>query len=71
VDIGRAYTELAAAFATAGDAGRAREIYELAVDLLRDGPHRYRDEASRRFADLLERLGDADRAAALRSDVGA
>ena len=69
VDIGRAYTELATAFGQAGDTGRAREIFELAVDLLAQGPRRYRDEAHRRFADLLEAAGDAERAARIRSDV--
>ena len=70
VDIGRAYTELATALRARGR-DRAREIFELAVDLVAAGPRRYREEASRRFADLLERLGEAERASALRADAGA
>lgn len=71
VDIGRAYTELASAFASAGDLERAREIFELALDMVAGGPGRYAADVRRRFAELLERLGDADRASALRAEHGA
>lgn len=69
VDLGRACAGLASAFEAAGDDGRARELLERAVDLLADGPHRDREDASRRLADLRERLGDADRAARLRAEA--
>ncbi|MBM3677384.1 MAG: helix-turn-helix domain-containing protein [Actinobacteria bacterium] len=55
IDIGRGYTELASAFAHAGDRERAREIFELAIELLEGGPRRYREDAQRRYAELVDR----------------
>lgn len=71
VHVGRAYTELASAFVDADDLERAEELLELAVELVAAGPRRYRDEASSRLAELLERRGDHGRAPRLGVDVGA
>lgn len=60
VDLGRAYTEIAAAFHQRGDRARARELLELAIDLLSSRPPtRFLAEAYSRFGALLEDDGDA------------
>jgi tetratricopeptide (TPR) repeat protein len=57
VDRGRCYTELAATYAQRGDAERALELYELAIEILDVVPSRYLVEALTQHADVLERLG--------------
>jgi len=57
-DAGRSYTLLADLFAELGDVARARELYELAADLLQKNPNRYLVRVYRRHAELLESQGE-------------
>jgi len=59
---GRGYQLLAEAFEELGEPGRARELYELAVELLEKRPNRYLVSVYARLGDLLEREGDKDEA---------
>jgi tetratricopeptide (TPR) repeat protein len=61
-DAGRSYTLLADLFAGFGDVERARELYELAAELLEKNPNRYLVRVYRRHAELLESLGRQDEA---------
>jgi tetratricopeptide (TPR) repeat protein len=66
VDIGRVYVLLGEIFADVGEPARAREFYELAVELLEEQPpSRYLVEAYRNLAGLHEREGRSDEAVAL------
>ena len=56
-DAGRSYTLLADLFAEIGDVARARELYELAAELLQRNPNRYLVRVLRSHAELLEREG--------------
>lgn len=61
VDAGRAYTLLAEIFAELGEPARAREVLELAVELLEQrGPTRYLVSAYKRLAELLKEQGERD-----------
>lgn len=78
LDLGRSFAEAARAFDEAGDTAHARELYELAAQILDQQPSRYLAEVSLRLGDLLEREGDADaafaaykRAAGLRAELEA
>jgi tetratricopeptide (TPR) repeat protein len=62
-DAGRVYALLGEVATEVGDAGRARELYELAADFLeRNTPNRYLVDVYAKLADLLEEQGDADTA---------
>lgn len=58
VDAGRGYQLIAESFEEQGDMERARELYELAVELLEKRPNRYLVSAYAHLGDLLERTGD-------------
>jgi tetratricopeptide (TPR) repeat protein len=57
LDVGRSFGELAAIFDEIGDRERARELYELAVEMLERQPNRYLAEVYSRYGDLLESAG--------------
>jgi tetratricopeptide (TPR) repeat protein len=60
---GRAYVLLGDVFAELGDRARAKELFELGVDLLEQrGPTRYLVEAYKKLAQLLEAEGRPDEA---------
>ena len=62
-DAGRAYALLAEIFADLGEPARAREVLELAVELLEQrGPTRYLVSAYKRLAGLLKEQGERDEA---------
>jgi tetratricopeptide (TPR) repeat protein len=57
---GRAYVLLADVYQHLGDSARAKELLELAIDLLEDRPHpRYVIDAYRKLAEVLEDEGRA------------
>jgi tetratricopeptide (TPR) repeat protein len=57
-DAGRAYVHLAEAFEGLGESARARELYELAIEMLeRQGPTKYLVTAYKRLGELLDREG--------------
>jgi tetratricopeptide (TPR) repeat protein len=57
-DAARSYTVLAGVFEDLGDRGRARELYELAADLLESrNPSRYLIDVYSRLADIAEAEG--------------
>ena len=61
VDAGRSYALLGGIFADLGEDARARELLELAIDLLeRQAPSRYLVQAYKRLATLLKEQGDKD-----------
>jgi tetratricopeptide (TPR) repeat protein len=61
VDAGRSYALLGGVLADLGEADRARELLELAVDLLeQEAPSRYLVQAYKRLATLLKEQGDKD-----------
>jgi tetratricopeptide (TPR) repeat protein len=63
VDAGRSYALLGEIFADLGDPARAREVLELAVELLeQQAPGRYLVQAYKRLAALLKEQGDTDEA---------
>jgi tetratricopeptide (TPR) repeat protein len=57
IDVGRSFGELAAIFEELGERARARELYELAVEMLEREPDRYLAEVYVRYGDLLEAEG--------------
>jgi tetratricopeptide (TPR) repeat protein len=59
-DAARAYTVLGDVFRDLGERERARELYELAVELFAGHPSRYLAEAYSRLAELLEEDGRKD-----------
>jgi tetratricopeptide (TPR) repeat protein len=62
-DAGRVYAILGEIAVDLGEAGRARELYELAVDLLeRNTPNKYLITVYAQLADILENEGRADEA---------
>ena len=66
VDAGRAYALLGGIYADLGDAARAQELLELAVDQLEaQVPNRYLVQAYRRLADVLKASGNTDGAFAV------
>jgi tetratricopeptide (TPR) repeat protein len=70
-DAGRAYALLAEVHESLGDTARARELYELAAELLERTPSRYLVEVLSRLAALLEAEGRQDEAlAVLKRAVG-
>jgi tetratricopeptide (TPR) repeat protein len=56
-DAGRSFGELAAIFEELGERARARELYELAVEMLEQEPNRFLAEVYVRYGDLLEAEG--------------
>lgn len=62
LEASRGYQLLAETFEDLGELGRARELYELAVELLEKRPNRYLVAVYARLGDLLEREGDKDEA---------
>ena len=65
-DAGRAYVALAEACVELGETDRARELYELGIELLEQMPtSRYLISAYRRLGELLEDAGRSDEALAL------
>lgn len=63
VDAGRSYLLLGEIFTAIGDDSRAREVLELAVELLeQQAPGRYLVQAYKRLAELLKEHGDTDEA---------
>jgi tetratricopeptide (TPR) repeat protein len=61
--VGRAYLLLAEVFEEIGEASRAKELYELSIELLdRQGPSKHVVRAYRRLADLLKAEGRRDEA---------
>ena len=71
VDAGRCYLLVADVFRELGEDARARELYELAVQLLEASPTRYLVEAYSKLAQLLEDDGDeAGALAALKHAMG-
>jgi tetratricopeptide (TPR) repeat protein len=70
-DAGRGYAVIADIFAELGDTARARELYELAAEVLAPIPSRYSVEVHSKLADLLEAEGKKDEAlAVLKRAVG-
>ena len=70
-DAGRAYALLAEVHESLGDTARARELYELAAELLERTPSRYLVDVLSRLAALLEAEGRQDEAlAVLKRAVG-
>jgi tetratricopeptide (TPR) repeat protein len=61
-DAGRGFALLADLFASLGEAERAGELYELAVELLERNPNRYLVHAYTRYADFLQEQGRQDEA---------
>jgi tetratricopeptide (TPR) repeat protein len=61
-DAGRGYVVVAEVFEQLGDAEKAREIYELAAELLSPVPSRYLLEVYQKLAALLEADGRKDEA---------
>jgi tetratricopeptide (TPR) repeat protein len=78
VDLGRSYALLGEIFDDLGDAARAQELLELAVDLLeQEAPSRYLVQAYKRLAQLLKAqhdtegaLGVLERALGVQETVG-
>jgi len=64
-DAGRAYTVLGDVFRQVGEPERARELYELAAEVLQENPNRYLAEVYYRLAELLEEEGRKDEALVL------
>ena len=64
-DRGRTYVSLGDVFAASGDVERARELYELGVELLTEPVNPYVQVAARKLAQLLEDEGDTAGALAL------
>lgn len=62
LDAGRCYGEIALAFDRDGDAERAEELYELAIEFLDHGPNRFLAETYLHYGELLERQGKKDAA---------
>ena len=62
IDAGRGYLVMAEVFEELGDRAKAREIYELAADLLSGLPTRYLLEVYQKLAALLEAEGQKDEA---------
>jgi tetratricopeptide (TPR) repeat protein len=62
IDAGRGYLVMAEVFEELGDRTKAREIYELAADLLSGLPTRYLLEVYQKLAALLEAEGQKDEA---------
>ncbi len=62
VDVGRSYAELASALERCGEAERALEIYELAIEFHEQRPSRFLAEAIAHYAQLLEREGKMEQA---------
>jgi tetratricopeptide (TPR) repeat protein len=61
VDAGRAYALLGGIYWDLGDAPRAQELLELAIELLaRERPNRYLVQAYRQLAELLKAKGDTE-----------
>ena len=62
-DAARSYTLLGTVYEELGEASRAREVYELAADLLKTrNPNRYLIDVYSKLADLAEREGRLDEA---------
>jgi tetratricopeptide (TPR) repeat protein len=61
-DQGRGYALVADVFNELGDGAKARELYELAAELLEGGPRRYVLEVYQKLAALLEQEGNKDEA---------
>ncbi len=71
IDAGRGYTILAGIFAELGDRPRARELYELAAELLEGHPCRFLVDVYAGLAELLEAEGRTDEAlSVLKKAVG-
>lgn len=64
-DAGRGYTVVAEVFEELGDREKARELYELAAELLTPMASRYLVEVYQKLADLLEAEGKKDEALAV------
>jgi tetratricopeptide (TPR) repeat protein len=62
---GRSYVLLGDIYAATGQPERARELYELGIEMLQPNPDRYLVEAYSKLASLLEGEGDADAALAV------
>ena len=58
----RAYTVLAEVYEQLGDRARARELYELAIELMEQNPHPHLEAPYARLAQLLEDDGNAQEA---------
>jgi tetratricopeptide (TPR) repeat protein len=62
-DAARSYTVLGSVYEELGEASRAREVYELAAELLEPrNPNRYLVDVYSRLADLAEAEGRKDEA---------
>lgn len=61
-DAGRGYALVAEVFAELGDRAKARELYELAAQMLEGGPRRYAFEVYQKLAELLEADGQTEEA---------
>ncbi len=61
-DAGRGYTLIGDVFEELGDLAKARELYELAAQVLEASPGRYLSEAYQKLAQLLEAGGQKDEA---------
>ena len=62
---GRSYVLLGDIYAATGQPERARELYELGIEMLQSNPDRYLVEAYSKLASLLEGEGDSDAALAV------
>jgi tetratricopeptide (TPR) repeat protein len=65
IDVGRCYAQLAAVHAAAGDLHRSRELYELALEYLEQGPNRALADTCQQLVHVLEQLDDHDSAYAV------
>jgi tetratricopeptide (TPR) repeat protein len=61
-DAGRGYALIAGVFEELGDREKARELYELAIEVLQAQPGRYLTEVYQKLAHLLEAEGQKDAA---------
>jgi tetratricopeptide (TPR) repeat protein len=61
-DAGRGYMLIADVFQELGDQAKAKELYELAAEVLEPIPGRYLTEAYQKLAALLEADGQKDEA---------
>jgi tetratricopeptide (TPR) repeat protein len=61
-DVGRAYVLLGETFAAVGDDARAREVYELGIELLEQRPpSRYLVQAYKQLATLVRQRGESEK----------
>lgn len=65
LDLGRGYGSLAETFQELGETARAKELYELAIELLEREPNRYLAGVYSRYGEILEAAGQDKEALAI------